>query len=190
VKARDNPFAVERIHQLRFRLPQISWPQLLARWSALHHRGAIVGPEGHGKTTMLLELAQRLTQENWYVRQALLRRSNSNAWRELPTDLFENLGPRDCILLDGAEQLSFLAWRRFSRHARPAGGLIVTTHRPGRLATWFTCETSVELLDDLVEQLLGSIDDNVRSVNRHLFEKYAGNLRLALREWYDLYAAM
>jgi hypothetical protein len=109
---------------------------------------------------------------------------------ELPPELLTNLGPRDCILLDGAEQLGFLAWRRFLRCAQLAGGLIVTVHRPGRLPTWVRCETTIELLDELVAQLLGSIDDSVRSVNRHLFEKYQGNLRLVLREWYDLYAAM
>jgi len=190
VKARDNPFAVERIHRLPFRPLAATWPELLSRWSAMNHRGAIVGPEGHGKTTMLVELCQLLPRDDWHVRSALLRRTDTNAWTDLPRDLLTNLGPRDCILLDGAEQLSYLAWRRFLRRAQSAGGLIVTVHRPGRLRTWFRCETTLELLDDLVEQLLGSIDDSVRSVNRHLFEKYEGNLRLVLREWYDLYAAM
>ena len=190
MKARDNPFAVDRLHRLRFRLPESSWPQLLMQWDDMNHRGAIVGPEGRGKTTMLLELADVLRRRQWNVRLATLRRAQANAWRELPSDLLLNLDARDCILLDGGEQLGFFAWQRFLHRTKAAGGLVVTLHRAGRLPTWFHCATSVELLDDLVSELLGSLDDSVRSVNRHLFEKYGGNLRLALREWYDLYAAM
>jgi len=43
-------------------------------------------------------------------------------------------------MCDGAEQLSFLGWRRLARRAGSAGGLVVTTHRAGRLPALHRCE--------------------------------------------------
>jgi hypothetical protein len=99
------------------------------------------------------------------------------------------LCPRDIVLLDGADLLSAWRWFRLRRRLRAAGGLVITTHRPGRLPTLVECATSPELLDAIVRDLLGDAAEGWRSRLPALFAKHGGNLREALRKLYDEYAA-
>jgi hypothetical protein len=57
VKARDNPFAVERVLGIHYRPQDGTWDDLLARLTALDYRAAIVGGHGTGKSTLLDDLA-------------------------------------------------------------------------------------------------------------------------------------
>jgi hypothetical protein len=186
--ARDNPFAVDRVLAVRYRLSGTSWEELLARLAALGHRGALVGPQGSGKTTLLEDLAPRLADRGFQVHHVVLyegeRRLPADPGRALP----RRLGPRDLVLLDGADALSRLAWLGLRRHARRAGGLVVTSHRPGLLPTLHECATSPALLAGLVRDLAG--EDGARAAPRpeELFARHGGNLRAALRELYDLWA--
>jgi hypothetical protein len=96
------------------------------------------------------------------------------------------LGPGDVVLLDGADALTWLAWQRLKRLARRAGGLVVTTHRPGRLPTLLTCETSPALLEEIVGALLGPAEAEAwRGRAEGLYAKHDGNIREVLREMYD-----
>jgi hypothetical protein len=88
-------------------------------------------------------------------------------------------------MLDGAEQLSRIAWWRFRRGSRPARGLIVTSHRPGLLPTLIECHTNRELLMDLLEELLGGRDMAVRDRAERLYRRHHGNIREVWRTLYD-----
>jgi hypothetical protein len=188
MRARDNPFASERLHALRFRLPDISWEALLDQFAARDHQGALVGPEGSGKTTLLEALIPRFRERGFRVRRLQLTRDEPRFNRARLDDLWQGLERQDLILFDGAEQLGPLRWRAFLRQSRKAGGLLITLHRGGRLPTLLECRTDPGLLDELVAELLGELTAADRHRNRELFQRHAGNLRLALRDWYDLYA--
>ena len=98
------------------------------------------------------------------------------------------LTERDCLLFDGAEQLGRLRWWNFKRRTQQAGGLIVTAHRAGLLPTLMNCSTSPELFRRIVSDLLpGQAVTN--TALDELFTQHNGNLREALRELYDLFAA-
>jgi hypothetical protein len=100
-----------------------------------------------------------------------------------------SVGPRDVFLVDGADALSWLDWLRFKRFARRAGGLVVTTHAPGRLPTLVECATSPGLLREIVEALLGPAEAaSWRDRAEEIYARHRGNLREALRELYDLHA--
>src|SRR5215210_193427 len=143
VRARDNPFASDRVERLRYRLPEgLSWDQLLERLAALRWRAALVGPHGRGKTTLLEELAPRLTARGFRVRTVTLRQEERGVdWKRL-----RDLGADDILFLDGAELLGRFAWLRVRFFCRRAAGLIVTSHRPGLLPTLLECSTTPELL--------------------------------------------
>lgn len=177
MRARDNPFRSGRVEKLRYRLPQgLTWDDLLDRLAALRHRAAIVGPHGRGKTTLLEELAVRLAKEGFRVRTVTLRQEERRVGRIL------RLGADEILLLDGAELLGRLAWLRVRFACRHAAGLIVTSHRPGLLPTLLECETTPELLAELVMELTGKALET-----SDVFVRHEGNLRLA---FWDLYGRL
>ncbi len=180
--ARDNPFAVHRVLRERYRLDDAGWATLLARLEAQRWRGAIVGPHGAGKTTLIEDLAARLEAQGWSARWVRL----SSEYRSVPRGGLADLEAREVVLVDGAEQLSWVRWRMLRCRARHAAGLVITTHRAGRLPTLHRCATSPALLRGLVAALGVTLTPEAAE---SLHARHRGNLREALRELYDEYAA-
>lgn len=144
---------------------------------------SLVGPHGHGKSTLLTSLtaaARRGGSETNTVRI----RSPSDSWRPVAAVLATPHG--GLVACDG--------WER----ALPGTGLIVrtvaaarrlrvvvTTHEPRGLPVLAYCDTSAALLDELVARLpdhgglidAADIDDAYR--------RHAGNVREALYDLYD-----
>jgi hypothetical protein len=141
-----------------------------------------VGPHGHGKTTLLEDLAPRIADRGFRVRTVSLREAHPRLDRA-DKELIRSLGPEDVLLLDGAEQLGWLSWRALRFRTRRAGGLVITSHRPGLLPTLFECQTSPALLAGIVGELAGS---EVEA--GELWARHGGNVRDALRELYDHWA--
>jgi hypothetical protein len=131
---------------------------------------------GSGKTTLLDDLAGRLEGQGWRIH---LLRFNADQRRLAFPSRWE---AGDFALCDGAEQLSFPDWRRLARRAGSAGGLVITTHRAGRLPVLHRCETSPELLHSLAASLGGALSAHEC---RELHARHYGNLRAALGELYD-----
>lgn len=177
MRARDNPFASDRVERLRYRLPDaLTWDGLLERLASLRFRAALVGPHGRGKTTLLEELARRLSARGFRVRTVTLRQDE----RRVDWNRLRGLGAQDVLLVDGAELLGRIAWLRVRLSCRRAGGLIVTSHRPGLLPTLLECETTPGLLAELARELTGE-----ELEVGELFARHGGNVRMAFREMYD-----
>ena len=140
LRAKDNPFAVDRIRQIRYEPAAESWESLLARLAAMDYRGAIVGPCGSGKTTLCEDLQTRLQQRGLQTQYLFFSMDIHMTWRDIQRVLAL---PSDVILVDGADHMSWLTWRRLKRRVfSEKHGLIVTTHQSGLLPTWYECHTS------------------------------------------------
>lgn len=188
MRARDNPFATVHLHRLSYRFQGASWDELLDRLQRLGWRAAIVGPHGSGKTTLLEALAEQLRQRGFETCRLRLSEAHPRFAPGECDNFLRDLHAGRIVLLDGAEQMGHWAWRRFERHTRDGGGLIITTHRPGRLPTLLTCETTPDLLGDVVRELLPNAPALSVATTRDLFFRHGGNLREALRELYDVWA--
>jgi hypothetical protein len=196
LKARDNPFRVARVlSAIRYEVPAGSDDEdragavsLLLRLEALRYRAAIVGPHGSGKTTLLEDLAGVLAERGFRITHVRLDTDGPRLPREWRSTA-RLLDGSDIVCLDGAEQLGPIAWQRFRWRARRAGGLIVTTHSHGRLTTLIECTTSVSLLHRIIERLAPNGLAAAAPPAAELFARHRGNLRDALRELYDIYAA-
>ena len=186
MKARDNPFRTERLLSGQYRLQGISWDQLLERCRVLRYRAALVGPCGSGKTTLLEDLGRRLEEHGLRTVYARLQPEHCN-FRSL-LRLTAGLTGRDILLLDGTEQLPWWKWQPLKWGTLNAGGLLVTLHKPGRLPSLWQCRTSATLLAEIAAELLGTDPEALRQEAKRLFQKHHGNLREALRDWYDLMA--
>lgn len=189
MRARDNPFTAQRVLEVRYRLSGITWNHLEERLEALRFRAALVGPHGHGKTTLLEDLGERLASRGFRVRAITLRQGERRLGPVRAAALFRDPGPRDLLLVDGAEQLDRLAWWSLRRRSRSAAGILVTSHQPGLLPTLHECRTSPDLLAGIMRDLLpGSMGEPPSPAE--LFARHQGNLRDALRELYDHYSGM
>jgi len=189
MKARDNPFSSDRILSIRYRLHDLTWEQLMRRLAGMDYRGALVGAQGSGKTTLLEDLEPALRargfQTKWFrLHQSMPRFSSAS----LQT-FFSTIERDDIIAFDGAEQLNRLAWEQFKIKSRKAAGLIITTHRPGWLPTFLECVTRPDLLEEIVRALTPGGAQEILPPTAELFLRHDGNLRNALRELYDFYAA-
>jgi hypothetical protein len=194
MRACDNPFRVQRLAGLAYRLEGTTWEALLARWDALGRRAALVGPEGRGKSTLLAELGERLAErDGMRLRAVVLRRGERRLPRAERARLLDGVEARDLLLVDGAQELAAWEWRRLREASRNAGGLLVTSHRAGLLPTLHECRTTPELLGDLLGELLQERppDEAIAKVAAAdaLFGRHRGNLRDALLSAYDACAA-
>lgn len=183
--ARCNPFRVQQLESIRYRMDEDGWEELFRHLEQLQFEGAIVGPEGSGKTTLLEELGDRFIESGWPVVRLQLTRERRRLDRRRLRELRARLTPRHIILFDGAEQLNAVAWRVAYHSLSPRRGLIITVHRPCRLPTLLECRTTPELLEDIVSELLGDRPAAWRPLIGSLFHRHNGNIRNALREWYD-----
>lgn len=156
---------------------------LLERLRSHGGRGALVGGEGRGKSTLLGELAERLSGDGLEVRRITLHRGQSRVPSEALPRL-RGLDERVALLVDGAEQLSALSWLTLRWRARSAGAFVVTSHRAGRLPTLLRCETSPGILLDLLNDLAPDRPACFPSAEA-LWRKHDGDLRQALFEAYD-----
>ena len=186
MRAADNPFTVQKVRRIRYRLSGVTWEGLLDRLAVLRYRAALIGPHGHGKTTLLEDLAPHLEALGFRIRSVMLHTGDRRLTREQRQALFQNPDPRDFLFVDGAEQLCRWAWLDLRWRSRSAGGLLITSHRAGLLPTLLDCETSPDLLAGIVQDLLG------RKVEapEELFERHRGNVREALRDLYSVFALL
>jgi hypothetical protein len=189
VLARDNPFRVQRLDALAYRLQGEGWEALLDRARSLAWRGALVGPEGHGKSTLLAELAHRLASQGMRPRWLRVRRGERWPDGAALAAFLADAGPRDLLLVDGTQELAPLAWRALRWRARHAGGLLATSHRPGHLPTLLDCRTSPALLAELLAELDPQGAVELPPV-AELWARHRGNLRSALLEAYDRAATL
>lgn len=181
IAARNNPFATERVERLlRYEPAWIgrSWGEILSNLDELKWRAAVVGPHGSGKTTFLDALADKLAGEELGVRRIFLNGVN----RRFDHNLIPN--SREVVLLDGAEQLSAWAWLRFQRRMRSAKGVVITTHRSGRLPTLLNTAVTPAILRQCVERL-DPRSGLTASQAEELLARHQGNVRHALLECYD-----
>jgi len=188
MRARDNPFAVERIQAIRYRPLNTTLDRILARLHELNYRAAIIGPEGSGKTTLLEDLQEMLRQKGLRANLTFVNdtsRFDSPACRRLLSELTRDT----LLLLDGADLIRRSDWSLLKRHTiTHAYGLVITAHRRGLLPTLIECSTTPALLKNIVADLLPQSRTVPAEFLDRLYQRHQGNLRACLRELYDLYA--
>ncbi len=180
----QNPFSKDRIEKLPFRFRAgDSWELFLQRLVEQQYCGAIVGPHGSGKTTLMEELIPHLEERGFEPVVIHLPSESSMRDKERLPELLRPLVAPQFILLDGAEQLSTRHWLPVRSAASRAAGFVVTVHRASRLPVLMHLETHVPLLKDLVEELTGGSIPHEECEG--LIARHHGDIREALRELHD-----
>lgn len=187
--ARKNPFRTEIVLSHRYQFADgDSMDALTDRFRSQHYRGAIVGPKGRGKTMLLEDFCAHLGESGEAISGFRLNQGQKQHAMKLCEDLAAKTPEETILVIDGAEQLGWLQWRKFVRRTRRFRGLLVTTHRAGRLPELIRCQTSVELLRDVVQRITPEKVAELDLEFEPLFAYHSGNLRECLRSLYDRYA--
>lgn len=188
MRARDNPFAVERVQAIRYRPHNTTFDQILTRLHELNYRAAIVGPEGSGKTTLLEDLQPLFRDKG--IQTVLVFVNDTSPFDSLTCRrLLSELTRKQIVLIDGADLIRRSDWSLLKRRTiTHAHGLVITSHQPGLLPTLVECSTSAALLRELVAELRPPGPPILAESLARLYERHQGNLRACLRELYDLYA--
>jgi len=179
-RAAENPFRVERLHAVVYWDPSLDWETLCAAAERPGVRGALVGPHGNGKTTLLLELGQRLAARGIATRYVRVG-AHDHAERRLRAD------PNVVFLVDGTEALSVWARWKLRAQLRRARGLVLTLHRPGRIPTLHRCASSTSTLEHLLQQLVPEDLEALRPRISAIYSRHHGDVRAMLFALYDEY---
>lgn len=156
---------------------------LLATLARAGGCGAIEGPHGTGKSTMLSALAGILRDEGLLAAALRVRTP-----RDVPAVLatIAAAGPGRTVLVDGWEGLgrtgALLA--RLLARLRSCG-LLVTSHRPVGMPVVVRCGSTPALLAAIVDRLPDHGGAITTADVEQAFHGHAGNLRDALFDLYD-----
>jgi len=187
---KENPFCTRRIRPGA--LPYLFAPGqnaklLVGHLQENHWWGEIIGPHGSGKSSLLSAIIPAIEQTG----KTTLLIELHDGQRQLPLDLANDcrLVPPVVVIVDGYEQLSRWNRGRLKRCCRSRGlGLLVTAHRSVGLPQIFQTMPSVNLAEQIVEQLLGNRESPIDTDSiRQCYARHSGNLREMLFDLYDLY---
>lgn len=187
---RENPFSSRYVRPgaLPFLFPPgDSLDAFVTRFIAAERRGAVIGPHGAGKSTLVEALLPRLREGGCEARACVLRQGE----RTLRRGFDVGLRADDVLIVDGYEQLGLSGRWGLRRAVRSVGcGLLVTSHRPVRgMPTLFVARPTVEMTAALVARLIPT--DPIGPITpadvERLFNKHGGDVREVLFGLYDLY---
>lgn len=182
---RSNPFRVDRVRTVRYRLGTREWELLLEAFERLHRRASLVGPEGSGKTTLREDMERRLRNRGWNILPLQL----STERRSLQWVEWLRLARADrgtIVTLDGAEQLGWLQFAVVRGLTCRVAGLLTTSHKPRGLPVLRRHASTLAVLTGIAGELLR--DDGTTVPEPYLARLYArcnGNIRECLRALYD-----
>jgi energy-coupling factor transporter ATP-binding protein EcfA2 len=161
---RDNPFATcwTRPGAIPFHFTNgVSTEQLVAKLASHNWRGAIIGPHGSGKSTLIETLRPALASAGKQVAFVALR----NRQRRLPQSLPATTAlhhSNQVLIIDGYEQLGWLERLRTARYCRRnSSGLLVTAHSPTRLPTIIDLAPDQALVTKLVAELCSEVSTSL-----------------------------
>lgn len=187
---RSNPFATRFIRPGAMPYlfpPGVSAESLVADLAKQSWRGAIIGPHGTGKSSLIVSLVAELDRRGRkLIQQQLHGGQRALDWPALDWQTWTN---ESLVIIDGYEQLSF--WQRLLLRARcyqRRAGLLVTAHQPVQLPTLFTTQPTAELTQQIVQKLVPAGDERVTPSDvAAAFAEQQGNVRETLLQLFDVY---
>jgi hypothetical protein len=161
--------------------------ELVRRLANCDWRGAIVGPHGSGKSTLVRTLIPALEAAG---RGAVLI-TLCDGQKRLPLSLrrLDRQRGRSIVVIDGYEQLGRLPRWRLQSHCRRRGyGLLVTAHGHCGLPALFRTGPDLAMIERVVEQVLPPHGGRIRRSDlERAWRRHGENVRELLFELYDLF---
>ena len=192
MNAHENPFRSSEIAKLRYRLSAAELGEFVERVLNTSMGSSIVGPKGPGKTTLMEDLQQPLEARGVEVVWIRLTLESNRAEKREAINQLKQIGPKQIVLLDGGEVLTFWEWRSIRKRMRQASAnWIATLHQPRGLPVLHSTQPDWSLAQDLVKRLAGqNLAESLMPVAEHSFRSETGNVREVFRACYWACARM
>jgi hypothetical protein len=211
-----NPFAVSCVQpgssSYLFGVGDDGLDSLIQKFEKANWLGQIVGPHGSGKSTLVVDLVERIGDQFEFFRHVTIRQNKELHQRSQypvgslrkstcvkPLDFAAKEGhgvksPLRCLLvIDGIERLSRMqAWLTIQSCKRKCSGLLLTTHSRMRgVPELFSTKPTLRQFCELVEMLApGLVDSKLKSeLLQKIYTQHQPNIREALMKLYDWYEA-
>lgn len=183
--ASQNPFRRSKIARLRYQISDQNIQALIDRFQKSHCIGAILGPHGTGKSTLLEDLQLKLNSRGYITRH---RRIHEGISRQEKRALFADIlnGDNSVFFLDGGENLGFASWFWLVCQVRMKGcRLLATTHKVSLLPTLHKTEVNKRLMLELTRLLADEHWDKcLENLALDIYQRYRGNMREVFRACY------
>ena len=192
MKPYENPFRTEKLNSLPYIFDSgENLNSLYTEFKSMNYIAAITGSQGSGKSRLTELLSELILQDSLKVTYTRLSANNKVLDPSFQEKLNNGFSKDEIIVIDGCEQLNIFKWLQLKRRImKTAKGLLITTHKRGRLPTLKKCKTSPELLIKLTAMFTDNRIKWDKKLLRKLYKKYNGNIRHALLELYDLSSVM
>jgi hypothetical protein len=184
----DNPFATcwTQPGTLAFRFNNNQTAEhLVDKLATQNWRGAIIGPHGSGKSSLLEELKPTLIAAGRRIQAISLR----NGQRHLPNHFLASCfgSSNSLVIVDGYEQLRWAARAHLLFRCRLASaGLLVTSHLPVRIQTLIRLSPDCQFVEQLVEDLCAEVSTTITRADIAASHACHGNnVREILFDLYD-----
>lgn len=184
MKAKDNPFRSSILDSLPFIFNKGNMNTIINTLEHNNWKGAIVGPKGTGKTTLLEQIGETLTARGFKITTV---RGEKLGILKLIAYFFKRQ-PNSILLIDAAENLSIFSSLLLTPAAFLQGGVLITAHQQSLMPTLYICEPSLETLYYLTSLIIGKSNTIDRHYLQFLFEENHGNLRNVFIKLYREFA--
>ncbi|MGE9270477.1 MAG: hypothetical protein ACQKBU_06715 [Verrucomicrobiales bacterium] len=186
MRARDNPFATQRLERVLAFDPELigeSWAGLLTRWERLGRQAAVVGPWGSGKSSFLDGFAERVggRVERLFFNRDLNRLSEEDR-KHLER------GQEAVWVVDGDQHLPWLEARFLLRSVRRSRGGLFARHRAGRAEVLLRLQSDPDLAEALLRRAAPGLAEAWIEQLPGRWRRHRGNLRHLFLEYYDQWA--
>lgn len=184
IKARHNPFSAQRIDALSYRFINGDWDTLFLKLTRLNYRAAIIGPYGSGKTTLLEQLGNKLQQQGYRTLNVFVNQESPHLSFAQCKEILISSRKDSFLFFDGADLLPFWQWILVNLLSRRVKGLVIAGHQRLGSPVLIECQTTPAVLDDLLNELIGPMEEKMRQAGHDLFRQHDGNIREVLRGLY------
>jgi hypothetical protein len=162
---------------------------LVQRLAERGWQGAIVGPHGSGKSTLVAALLPAFESAGRTASVVHLHEGQ----RRLPEphSRFDRLAQASLLVIDGYEQLGrFRRWHLAAQCRRVGCGLLVTSHRECGLPVLFRTEPDLSIVERLIGESLPPHGGRISGADVHrAWQRHGPNVREVLFELYDVFEA-
>ena len=186
MNAEDNPFRRSAIANIRYEITSEDLQHILDKLKIQNYCGAILGPHGSGKSTLMEDIQHGLEGEGKKTQWIRIHKESEKSVKRAAIKKILACDVNTINFLDGAESLGVINWITLAyKIKKKRRTLIATTHYPCPLPRIFKTYTSQAQALELTQKLAAEYwNPTLEAVAKNAYTKNKGDVREVFRACY------